>query len=55
MQLKSYLGWQKENSKWTVLRFKEEAVRELIVKDLDLFPIEMTIIVSDKLGIGKGK
>lgn len=55
MQLQSYSGWQKENSKWTVLRFKGEAVRELIIKGLDLFPIEMTVIVSGKLGIRKGE
>lgn len=55
MQLKSYSGWQKENSKWTVLRFKGEEIRELIIKDLDLFPIEMTVIASDKLGIRKGQ
>ena len=46
---------RRKDSEWNVLRFEGEVGRELIIKDLDPFiQVEMIVIVSDKLGLGKG-
>lgn len=52
LQLTSCSVWQRSDSKRTVLRFEGEAGRDLIIKDRDLFPVEMIVMVSGRLGTG---